>query len=166
MATLQGNGSVVNQIMCPPQQICKQRQRDCKSYFTTGGLPPISSSWRQAPWDSRPSIHFQLNTCCHNSYVISSVTRGWVYSLQLLLTFASAFILRSDSRGTHDHILLSEIRDSPKLEIQVPVFQRDYWRWNPLNSYIVACVTVTVATRFGCRENVSTELLLSNYHLI
>jgi hypothetical protein len=22
------------------------------SYFTTGGLLPISSSWRQAPWDS------------------------------------------------------------------------------------------------------------------
>jgi hypothetical protein len=24
----------------------------------TGGLPPISSSWRQAPWDSRPVILF------------------------------------------------------------------------------------------------------------
>jgi hypothetical protein len=27
-----------------------------QSYFTTGGLPPVSSSWRQAPWDSRPEI--------------------------------------------------------------------------------------------------------------
>jgi hypothetical protein len=27
-----------------------------QSYFTTGGLPPISSSWCQAPWDSRPEI--------------------------------------------------------------------------------------------------------------
>jgi hypothetical protein len=25
-----------------------------QSYFTTGGLPPISSSWRQAPWGPRP----------------------------------------------------------------------------------------------------------------
>jgi hypothetical protein len=25
-----------------------EREREC--YFTTGGLPPISSSWRQAPW--------------------------------------------------------------------------------------------------------------------
>jgi hypothetical protein len=25
-----------------------------QSYFTTGGLPSISSSWRQAPWGSRP----------------------------------------------------------------------------------------------------------------
>jgi hypothetical protein len=27
-------------------------------YFTTGGLPPISSFWRQAPWDSRPTLFF------------------------------------------------------------------------------------------------------------
>jgi hypothetical protein len=30
-------------------------------------------------------------------------------------------ILRSESRGAHDHILLSQIRDSPNLEGQVPV---------------------------------------------
>jgi hypothetical protein len=29
-----------------------------QSYFMTGGLPPISSSWRQASWDSRPDILF------------------------------------------------------------------------------------------------------------
>jgi hypothetical protein len=29
-----------------------------QSYFTTGGLPPISSSWRQAPSYSRPVILF------------------------------------------------------------------------------------------------------------
>jgi hypothetical protein len=34
----------------------------------------------------------------------------------------SAVILGSGSRGTHDHILLSQIRDSPNLEGQVPVF--------------------------------------------
>jgi hypothetical protein len=31
-------------------------------------------------------------------------------------------ILRSESRGTHEHILLSQIRDSPNLEGQVLVF--------------------------------------------
>jgi hypothetical protein len=31
-------------------------------------------------------------------------------------------ILESEFRGTHDHILLSQIRDSPNLEGQVPVF--------------------------------------------
>jgi hypothetical protein len=29
---------------------------------------------------------------------------------------------RSESRGTDEHILLSQIRDSPNLEVQVPVF--------------------------------------------
>jgi hypothetical protein len=48
--------------------------------------------------------------------------RGWVCRLQLLLVLASTVILRSESHGTHDHILLSQIRDSPNLEGQVPVF--------------------------------------------
>jgi hypothetical protein len=40
----------------------------------------------------------------------------------LLLVLASAVILRSESHGTHDHILLSQIRESPNLEAQVLVF--------------------------------------------
>jgi hypothetical protein len=47
---------------------------------------------------------------------------GWVCRLQLLLALVSAVILRSESHGTHDHILLSQIRDSPNLEGEVPVF--------------------------------------------
>jgi hypothetical protein len=47
--------------------------------------------------------------------------RGRVYHLQLLLALASADILRSESCGTHNHILLSQIRNSPNLEGQVPV---------------------------------------------
>jgi hypothetical protein len=88
----------------------------------TDSLSSISSSWRQAPWDSRHSnFIFQLNTCGYCSYVTSSLARGWVCRLQLLLVLASAVILRSESRGTHD-ILLSQIRDSPNLEGQVTVF--------------------------------------------
>jgi hypothetical protein len=37
--------------------------------------------------------------------------RGWVCHLQWLLAFASAFILGSESRGTRDNILLSQIQD-------------------------------------------------------
>jgi hypothetical protein len=48
--------------------------------------------------------------------------RGWVCRSQLLLVLASAVILRSESRRTHDHILLFKMRDSPNLEGQVPVF--------------------------------------------
>jgi hypothetical protein len=65
---------------------------------------------------------FQLNTCGYSPYVTSSLTRGWICHLQLLLVLASAVLLRSQSRGTHDHILLFQIRDSPNLEGQVPVF--------------------------------------------
>jgi hypothetical protein len=42
-----------------------------------------------------------------------SLTRGRVCRLQLLLAFASAVIFRSESRGTRDRILLSQIGDFP-----------------------------------------------------
>jgi hypothetical protein len=64
----------------------------------------------------------ELNTCGYSPYVTSSLSRGCVCRLQLLLTLASAVNLRSIFRGTHDHVLLTQIRDSPNLEGQVPVF--------------------------------------------
>jgi hypothetical protein len=67
-------------------QLQQLTRSDSQSYFATGGLPP---------------------------YVTSSLTRGWVCRLQLLLVLTSAVILRSEVRGTLDHILLSQIRDSP-----------------------------------------------------
>jgi hypothetical protein len=65
---------------------------------------------------------FQLNTCGYSPYVTSSVMRGWVCHLQWLLALTSAVILRPQSHGTHNHILQSQIRDSPNLEGQVPIF--------------------------------------------
>jgi hypothetical protein len=44
----------------------------------------------------------------------SSLTRGWVCRIQLLLVLASAVIPGTESCGTHDHILLSQIRDPPQ----------------------------------------------------
>jgi hypothetical protein len=46
--------------------------------------------------------------------------RGQVCRLELLLAIASAVILGSEPRVTHDHILLSQIRDSLNLEGYVP----------------------------------------------
>jgi hypothetical protein len=51
-----------------------------------------------------------------------SLTRGRVCSFQLLLGLASAVVLGSKSRRTHDYILVSQIWDSPILEGPVPVF--------------------------------------------
>jgi hypothetical protein len=78
----------------------------------------VTTSWRI----TTSNFIFQLNTCGHSPYVTSSLTRGWVCSLQLLLALASAVILRSQSRGTRDHVLLAQIRESPNLKGQVPVF--------------------------------------------
>jgi hypothetical protein len=58
-------------------------------------------------------LSFHLNTCGHSPYITSSLTRRFVCHLQLLLALDSAFILGSESRRTHDHISLSQIRDSP-----------------------------------------------------
>jgi hypothetical protein len=58
---------------------------------------------------------FRMNICFHSFYVTSSLTRGRVYRLQLLLVLASAVILRSESHGTYDRILLFQIRDSSNL---------------------------------------------------
>jgi hypothetical protein len=63
-----------------------------------------------------------MNPCGHSPYVTSSLTKGWIFRLQLLLALASAVILKSDLHGTFDHILLSQIRGSPNLEGQAPIF--------------------------------------------
>jgi hypothetical protein len=50
-----------------------------QSNFMTGGLPPISLSWRQTPWGSRPVISYlQLNPSGHSPYVTSSLSWRWV----------------------------------------------------------------------------------------
>jgi hypothetical protein len=72
-----------------------------QSYFTTGGLPPISSLWRQAPWDSRPVILFSKSTI---AVIVLMYYPLWgedgyvVYNL--LLALASAVILMTESSGT------------------------------------------------------------------
>jgi hypothetical protein len=44
------------------------RRHHSQSYFTTGGLPTIGSSWRQVPWGSILEIlsFLQQNRCCHS----------------------------------------------------------------------------------------------------
>jgi hypothetical protein len=94
-----------------------QSQSQSQSYFTAGQFILATSPLRLKTSNSV----FQLNSCGYSPHVTSSLTRGWVCRLQLLLVLASAVILRSESRRTHDHILLSEIRDFPNLEGQVPI---------------------------------------------
>jgi hypothetical protein len=55
-------------------------------------------------------IVWQLRVCWFGA---PSLTRGRVCRIQLLLSLASAVIFGSESRRTHGHILLSQIRDFP-----------------------------------------------------
>jgi hypothetical protein len=93
-----------------------------QSYVTTDG-GSASLFWCQAPSGAQDqvlvTVSCQLQVCLGGT---PSLTRGWVCLLQLLLAFANAVILGPQSRGTHDHILLSQILDSPNLDGQVPVF--------------------------------------------
>jgi hypothetical protein len=58
------------------------RKSQSQSYFTTGSLPPISSSWHQASWGSLQYFFFRLNPCGHSPYVTSSLTRVWFISYE------------------------------------------------------------------------------------
>jgi hypothetical protein len=93
-----------------PSSSLTASESQSQSYFTTGDLMPVRLSWWQAPWDSQHSkFIFHLNTCGYSPYVTSSLMREWDCCLQLLLVLTSAVTFRSESRGTHDHILLSQI---------------------------------------------------------
>jgi hypothetical protein len=96
---IRGSPGLVSDHPCenpPITRIQPQRLRngECllsqsQSYFTTGGLPPISLSWRRASWGLWPEflLLFQLNPCGHSPCVISSLTRGFVCLLWICLAF-------------------------------------------------------------------------------
>jgi hypothetical protein len=108
-----------------------------------------------------------------------SLTRGRVCHLQLLLVLASAVIFGSESRGTLDHILLSQIRDFPfrrllqlaglrwRYSIPLPLITSRngshinhrhycsaavafvYW-WSPVLLYPIAALPIAQKTQFLC----------------
>jgi hypothetical protein len=82
-----------------------------ESYVTTD-VQSASLSWNEAPiWGFRPDFITvrQLQACWYGAL---SLTRGQICRLKLPLVLASAVNLGSESRGSCDHILLSQIRDS------------------------------------------------------
>jgi hypothetical protein len=70
--------------------------RDSNQFFSAPSLLTLTTS-----------NFFQLNPCGISPYVTSSLIRGWVCRLQLLLVLARAVILGSESHGTHDDVLLT-----------------------------------------------------------
>jgi hypothetical protein len=93
---------------------------------------------------------FQLNTCGYRPRVTSSLTRGWVCRLQLLLALSSAAILGSEFHRIHDHTLPSKVWDSPNLEGQVPIFISPRNRAAQLYPQALGSLFVTPYNSQGC----------------
>jgi hypothetical protein len=73
-----------------------ESQSQSQSYFTTAILLPISSSWLQTSWGSRPEF-LQLSPCGHSPYVTPSLTRGrvcllWIDLAMLRVRIAYVYI--------------------------------------------------------------------------
>jgi hypothetical protein len=92
-----------------------------QSYVTNNGQWPVCLGIKHpsGAYDQISSTVRKLRVCWCGAL---SLTSERVCRLQLLLALASAVILGSESHRTRDHILVSQIRDSPNLEGQVPIF--------------------------------------------
>jgi hypothetical protein len=74
-----------------------------ESYVTTDGQLASSSSCQAPIWAPLPDFLYMPDRCGLVA-VACPVTRGWVCSSQLLLGLASAVILGSESRRTHEFL--------------------------------------------------------------
>jgi hypothetical protein len=92
-----------------------------------------------------------------------SLTRGQICRLQLLLALASAVILGSESCGTHDHILLSQIWDVHFRHLLQPAGL--WWRflnWPPhgrLSSSLTGSLPLITSPHRPCRHHCFSLLL-------
>jgi hypothetical protein len=87
-----------------------QSQSQNQSHIATDGQS-FSKSWCRAPSGAHDQIFitlWQLRSCLCRA---PSLARGRVCLLYMLLTLASVVFLGSESLGTRDHILLSQIWD-------------------------------------------------------
>jgi hypothetical protein len=104
--------SLVSSLLVVSLGSLTQSESKSESYVMTDGQSAFLS-WKKAPiWGLRLDFYY-CQTVAGSWCGALSLTRGRVCRLQLLLALASAVILGSESRGTRDHILLSQIRDFP-----------------------------------------------------
>jgi hypothetical protein len=90
-----------------------------QSYVTTDGLS-ANLSWCQTPiWGPRPDFCYcdTLRVCLCGAPTLGE---RMVLSFTTAAALASAVILGSQTRGTHAHILLPQIRDSPTWKARTP----------------------------------------------
>jgi hypothetical protein len=82
------------------------------------------------PLETHNQHFFQQNTCGYSPYVTSSLMKGWVCRLQLLLVLASAVILRSEPRGTHDHFYCLRFETPPIWRAKSPCLYPPATGWS------------------------------------
>jgi hypothetical protein len=106
---------------CTPAVLQLQLRVKIKIMLTTD-RQSASLSWCQAPiWGPRPDFYRCQTVAGLLTWgALSDERKG--LSFTIAADLASTVILESDSSGTHAHILLSQIRDSPNLGGQDPVF--------------------------------------------
>jgi hypothetical protein len=92
--------------------LCCSCQSEFESYITTDSQS-ASLSWKKAPiWGLRPDIYMPLIITALFLWA-SSLTRGRVWLLYMLLALASVVFLGSEFLWTRNRILLSQIWDFP-----------------------------------------------------
>jgi hypothetical protein len=129
-------GNAMN-IILDRKWICYVYQ--IQSYIATDGQS-ISKSWCRASTGAHDQIFitlWQLRSCFYGA---PSLTRGRVCLLYMLLVLVSVVFLGSESLGTHDHILLTQIWHFP--------FPRILWlagsRWRYSNSPPRGCPVMCI----------------------
>jgi hypothetical protein len=131
---------------------CRSQRHLCYDRRSVGQPILVSSPI----WGPRPEFCYrQLRVCWCGAL---SLTREWVCHLQLLLVLASTFILASESGGTHDHILLSQIRDFLSLKGQVPVFMSPSDRVDQLHRQALGSLFVAFYGLQGYGGGIRTRL--------
>jgi hypothetical protein len=99
-----------NSFECRCIRLETENASESQSHISTDGRS-VRKSWSRAlsgAHDQRFITVWQLRPCFCGT---PSLTRGRVCLLNMLLVLASAVFLRSESFGTRDHILLSQIWD-------------------------------------------------------
>jgi hypothetical protein len=124
----------------PPSTGDQPMSSQSQSYVTTDGQS-VSLSWSKAPiWGLRPDFYY------------CQTVAGWLMwgalsdeRTGLPFTIAAGIC----HRGTRDHILLYQIRDSPNREGQVPVFIFPRNRVAQLNPQALGWIFVSAHDSYG-----------------
>jgi hypothetical protein len=156
----------------PPPQASSLGQSNSQSYFKTGGLTSVSSSWRQAPWYSRPvfSCNWTLavivlmqhslwrggRSVVHNYYwssplqSFSGPSPTWFMTIFYCLIFDTPPTLRDRSRiyipPEHGDPITPPGTGFPFRRLLRPAYSPSARTNRKHSSSIVACVSVWVPT--------------------